>query len=251
MSRTVVISQPMLFPWVGLFEQLRLADVLVIYDDVQFSKGGFMNRVQIKTRHGMRWMTVPVQGPFGQRINQVRTGTDDWRGQHQRALAEAYAEAPHRDEMLAMVSDCYASTTDALEPILVDGMQRVLAHFDLQVEMVRSSSMGIGGSGSQRVLDIVAHLGGDTYVTGHGARHYLRHGDFEEQGIQVEYLAYKKRPYPQLHGTFTPYVSVLDLVANRGPQGRDLLCSGTVPWREFLSTQGGQRPQPAPGKQHA
>ena len=55
----VVISQPMLFPWVGLFEQIRAADVYVHYDDVQFSKGSFTNRVQIKTARGPRWLTVP------------------------------------------------------------------------------------------------------------------------------------------------------------------------------------------------
>ena len=46
---TVVISQPMFFPWVGMFEQIALADVYVHYDDVQFSKGSFTNRVQLKT----------------------------------------------------------------------------------------------------------------------------------------------------------------------------------------------------------
>ena len=34
----VVISQPMLFPWVGMLEQVRLADSYVHYSDVQFSK---------------------------------------------------------------------------------------------------------------------------------------------------------------------------------------------------------------------
>ena len=53
----VVISQSMLFPWVGLLEQMRLADVFVHYDDVQFSKGSFVNRVQVKTPDGVRWMT--------------------------------------------------------------------------------------------------------------------------------------------------------------------------------------------------
>ena len=51
---TVVISQPMLFPWVGMFEQVALADVFVHYDDVQFSKGSFTNRVQLKTARRVR-----------------------------------------------------------------------------------------------------------------------------------------------------------------------------------------------------
>ena len=44
----VVITQPMLFPWPGFFEQLCLADVYIYLDDVQFSKGSFTNRVQIE-----------------------------------------------------------------------------------------------------------------------------------------------------------------------------------------------------------
>jgi hypothetical protein len=40
---TVVISQPMFFPWVGMLEQLKLADTYVHYDDVQFEKGSFSN----------------------------------------------------------------------------------------------------------------------------------------------------------------------------------------------------------------
>ena len=33
MSRVVVISQPMFLPWIGLFEQVKVADHFVHYDD--------------------------------------------------------------------------------------------------------------------------------------------------------------------------------------------------------------------------
>ena len=54
MARTLVVSQPMFLPWVGLFEQVRLADVFIHYDDVQLPQGGnFMSRVQLKTASGV------------------------------------------------------------------------------------------------------------------------------------------------------------------------------------------------------
>ena len=57
----VVISQSMYFPWVGMLEQIRLADVFIHYDDVQFSKGSFSNRVQVKQPDGTSaWMTIPL-----------------------------------------------------------------------------------------------------------------------------------------------------------------------------------------------
>ena len=40
---------------------IKLADIIVHYDDVQFSKGSFTNRVQIKTKDGFKWMTVPLE----------------------------------------------------------------------------------------------------------------------------------------------------------------------------------------------
>ena len=56
----LVISQSMYFPWVGMLEQIRLADVFMHYDDVQLARG-FYNRVQVKTAQGARWLTVPLR----------------------------------------------------------------------------------------------------------------------------------------------------------------------------------------------
>ncbi|SVE18770.1 uncharacterized protein METZ01_LOCUS471624, partial [marine metagenome] len=79
----VVISQPMYFPWVGMLEQMRLADVFVYLDDAQFSKGGFFNRVQVKTEQGTPWLTVPLaENKLGQALNQSRLATHDWHRKH-------------------------------------------------------------------------------------------------------------------------------------------------------------------------
>ena len=97
-----------------------------------------------------------------------------------------------------------------------------------------ASHLPIGGKGSQRVLDIVKSYDGDVYITGHGALRYLDHELFESQGVRVEYIDYQKHPFRQLHGMFTPYVSALDLIANEGPEGRRVISSGTVYWKDFI-----------------
>ena len=58
---SVVITQPMYFPWIGMLEQMRLADHFVSYAGAAFSKGGFTNRVQVKTANGVHWLTVPLR----------------------------------------------------------------------------------------------------------------------------------------------------------------------------------------------
>src|ERR1700677_4688611 len=93
---TVVISQPMFFPWPGFLEQVACADVLVHYDDVQFSKGSFTNRVQVKTAQGVKWMTVPLQDlRLGDSIMETHVKpTCDWGPRHLALLSQAYKSAP-------------------------------------------------------------------------------------------------------------------------------------------------------------
>jgi hypothetical protein len=95
-------------------------------------------------------------------------------------------------------------------------------------------ALDIGGSSSQRVLDVVLHVGAREYITGHGAARYLDHSMFDRAGVQVRYMRYRRQAYPQLHGEFTPYVSGLDLVANCGREGGRFICSDTIPWEQYL-----------------
>jgi hypothetical protein len=233
----IVISQPMFFPWVGLLEQVSLADVWVHYDDVQFSKGSFTNRVQVKAPEGTRWLTVPLEGQkLGDRIDEVATSSDPFRARHLAMLATLYRDAPFKRDMLALVEEVYAEDTTSLADIAIKSFDVLVRYFELGAHPTcRSSGLDVPGSSSERVLDLVTRLGGTEYITGHGAKNYLDHDAFEERGVSVSYMLYGRRPYPQLHGEFTPFVSALDLVANRGRDGREVMTSRTMPWREFLA----------------
>ena len=236
--KTVVISQPLYFPWVGMLEQMRLADVYVHYDDVQFSKGSFINRVQVKTAQGSHWLTVPLADVhLGQLIKDVRVADDHgWRKKHLATLAQAYARAPFAKDMLAMVDGVLHSGATTLCEVSIASMVALRDYFGLErpVEFHFASQLGIGGNNSPRVLEIVRHFGGTRYVTGHGARDYLDHEAFDAAGVRVEYLDYRKTPYPQQHGEFTPFVTALDLVANCGREGREGIASGAVYWKDFV-----------------
>lgn len=234
----VAISQPMLFPWVGLLEQMRAADAYVRYPDVQFSKGSFVNRVQIKTALGVKWLTVPLHElRHGQRINEVKIDyRRNWRRSHLDMLRQAYARAPHANDMLELVESTYAEHHETIASLATASELALHRHLGINGpgEFLSSEDLRIEGSGSQRVHAIVLALGGDTYLTGHGASRYLDHDLFEDSGIRVEYMDYAMKPYPQLHGMFTPFVSALDLVANVGTRGIDLIQPRTKYWKDFL-----------------
>lgn len=235
----VVISQSMLFPWVGLLEQIRLADIFVHYDDVPYSKGSFVNRVQVKTSQGSRWMTVPLCNVhLGQRISEVQTKPIvEWRDQHIALLRASFEGAPFAKDAIRIAEDIYSGAYSCIGDLSRASLNALTKYFELDVStrFIDVQKMDIPGYGSDRVLAVVKHLAGTHYITGHGAARYLDHEAFALENIQVEYVDYLRLPYPQSHGEFNPHVTGLDLVAHCGHAGIRNICSNTKPWREFLN----------------
>jgi WbqC-like protein family len=235
---TIVISQPLLFPWPGFFELLSQADIFVHLDDVQFSRGSFTNRIQIKHPSGMKWMTVPLVGKGKGRsiIDLEATGTD-WKGRHRALILQALRGAPHINVAIQLFDRVYSH--EPLVSLLISSVEESAKAIGLErpVRWLRSSRMGIVETSWRRVLAIVRSLGGNRYVTAHGGAQYLDHETFEQTGVMVEYVDYSMTPYPQLHGPFLPHVTVLDLIANLGPSAHTALRSNTVSWRDFISHQ--------------
>ncbi len=234
-----VISQSMLFPWVGMLEQIRLANTFVHYDDLQFSKCSFTNRVQVKTANGVRWMTVPLNSfKLGQAINEVTIkSVVSWKDRHLELLKQSFAGAPHSNDAISIAEGVYSQEYSDLGALARRSMLALAEYYGLleDTKFVDIIDLKISGSGSQRVFDVVTAVGGSGYLTGHGARNYLDHTQFENGGIRVSYIDYLCLPYPQLHGRFTPYVSGLDLVANCGLNGIEFICSRPKHWKEYLN----------------
>jgi hypothetical protein len=229
----------MYFGWVGILEQVGLSDVFVYYDDVQFSKGSFSNRVQVKTDDGMHWMTVPLKNhKLGQLINEVKIDYSvDWQRSHRDLLKQAYAKSEYRDEMLDLVDEVFSEKYANLAELSKASMMSLIRYFGLNDgrTFIDSPDLGVTGFGTQRVLDICVQLKAMIYITGHGARKYLDHEAFDLQHIDVHYIGYGLAPYRQLHGLFTPYVTALDLVANCGEDGVNHIAGKQIPWREFVT----------------
>ena len=231
----VVFSQPMYLPWQGLFDQLRHADIFIHYDDAQFTKGGFLNRVQMKTPDGFSWLTVPAIYHSGETMLQTTLdATKHWQEKHISTLRQSLAGLPHTEEVLTALTPTIFASYDSLAALNIALFEQLSGMMGFTPRFLRSSEMGITAHASEKVQQVVSAVGGTTYITGHGAKNYLDHELLERHGIATEYIDYALPEYPQKFGAFNPYVTVLTLLASVGPKhARDYLTSPTIPWRAF------------------
>lgn len=237
MGKKIVVLQPMYLPWSGVFEQIRLCDIFVHFDDVLMPQGrSFINRIQVKCPQGQKWLTVPiVHSTRHGLIKDVRVAEYlGWREKHFETFRHFLSKAPFYTTAAELLQEIYSYKTDNLSSFNINAIEIISSYLGFKRQFLRSSELQTNGSSSVKLLNIVKKLGGDVYITGHGAKNYLDHDLFEKEGIEVRYMDYKILPYPQFYGEFTPYVSIIDMIAHNGAESVKFLNSQTVNWKNFI-----------------
>jgi hypothetical protein len=213
-----VILQPSYMPWRGFFHQIWKSDVFVFLDDVQYDKHGWRNRNRIKGPGGSQWLTIPVskRGVVSESIpiKDVEICWDrPWSDKHRESIRQAYARAPYLDAYYPTLAEFYTRRDERLADFTIDltvALAKLLGVGDRS--FVRSSSLGAGGSKTDRLVEILTAVGATHYISGPSARAYIEEEKLAAAGITLEFMEYDYPEYPQLHPPFDPRVSVVDLL---------------------------------------
>ena len=84
-------------------------------------------------------------------------------------------------------------------------------------------------------------LGAQIYVFGEQGRGYADVDSFMRAGVVPYFQSYNHPVYPQQHGDFEPFMSVVDLLFNCGSESRDILLSGNITQSELRQDADRQR----------
>ena len=224
---TLVVLQPGYLPWLGFFDQMRRSDVFVYYDDVQFDKHGWRNRNRVKAPDGApHWLTVPVlhSGRNWPAILEVEIDNrTPWARKHVGTLRQFYGKAPHLDRYLPALEELLERRWTLLVDLDLAVTGLICGWLGLMRPTFRASAVGVGGKQSERLLALCQHVGARRYLSGDAAKDYLDTELFARHGIEVEWQDYLHPVYPQQHGAFVPYLSIVDLLFNCGEESTSIL----------------------------
>ena len=215
----VGVIQSNYLPWRGYFEFIAQVDLFVFYDDVEFSKGSWRNRNKLKTKEGVKWMTVPVHRDGSDNtVLQTRINDDtDWRKKHLDLFTENYRRAGFFDEAFELLQNLLAARDATISALNTRTIGQLCDYLGIATPLAYDSEHEPEGKGTARLIDLLMKLGATTYLSGPSGRNYLDEGEFRRRGIALEYKTYDLAPYPQLWGEFVSEVSIVDLIANCGP----------------------------------
>lgn len=223
-SMRVAVHQPNFIPWCGYFAKMRSADLFILQDDVQFSRGGYVNRAQVITTKGPNWLTIPVpKGSTGLLINELQFGDQQWSRVHLKSLKMSYGKTPFFAETMALIEPLFESPGESVAAFNMKVIRAIAAHLDIRCEFRVSSDLKPEGKADDRLVDLMRLVKGKTYVSGAGGQNYQEEGKFAAAGFDLDVRTYKPIPYDQGRPEFTPGLSILDAIFQLGRKAQDLL----------------------------
>ena len=223
----VTVHQPNYLPYLGFFQKMSRADILVIYDTALYSNQlGYHNRNQIKTPLGAQWITVPVQHASLHEIREVQIAGTDWARQHRKMLDANYGRAPfydsHSKELHAVLKKPWRALADLNESLI----QLVAGWLSIGTKTVRASALPPPQTAdpTEKLIHFVRSLDADTFLSGEGGHGYLDERKFTD--IRLEYDQFRATAYPQMFGPFIPNLSAIDAIFNCGETAKAQFKSG-------------------------
>ena len=225
----ISINQPAYLPWLGYFDRIARSDLHVVLDDVpieQRTRTAFTNRNRIRSEAGWSWLTVPLKtAGLGQpHICEVEIDNAlPWAMKHRRSIEHRYARCRHVEACRPLLALSYDKPWRRLNDLLNHQTAWLLDALALRTPLVYASETTVPGAKSERILNICRHHGATVYLSGALGRGYLDAAAFDQAGIEIRYHDYRHPVYPQLHPGFEPFMSVIDLLYNCGPDSLAIL----------------------------
>ena len=227
--KKIAIVQSNYIPWKGYFDLINMVDEFVIYDDMQYTRRDWRNRNKVKSPHGVKWLSIPVEvkGRYDQRINETIVSDADWSKKHWQTLVQYYSKTPFFKDYKNIFEEFYLESNERfLSKINLSLISIVCEILGITTSIRSSSEFTLDEGQTEKLLGICIQSEADVYVSGPAAKDYFDKELFEKKGIAVDWINYSGyKEYRQLNPPFDHSVTILDLLFNEGENANKFMKS--------------------------
>lgn len=211
------IMQPYFMPYIGYWQLMNAVDQYVVYDDVNFIKGGWINRNRILLNGEAKYFNIQMAGgasPF-KHINEIGVSNNPVViNKNIRILEAAYKKAPCFSQVMPVMERILLHSADNLALFIKYSFEEVNQYLGITTQLILSSDLQKDNElhGQDKVIAICQLLGADEYYNAIGGQKLYSYQEFRKSGILLKFLNTGDISYRQFNDKFIPNLSMIDMM---------------------------------------
>ncbi len=217
----VAVMQPYFFPYIGYFQLINSVDLFVSFDDVNFIKKGWIHRNRILLNGVDHQISLPIQ-----KMSQNKKINESFifeAKKEKKALVnliiDAYKKkAPYFDENFEVIRDLILSDEENIAIYNTSNLKNLSRYLGIATKFVYSSEVAqdVALTGQDKIINLVKHFKGDTYVNASGGKDLYDKGMFSAANIDLRFVPSRPLCYSQGASEFVSNLSVIDVLMYAG-----------------------------------
>jgi hypothetical protein len=217
MNKKIAIMQPYFFPYIGYFQLINSVDEFIIYDNIQYTKKGWINRNRILCNESDKFITLPLKKDSDFKDVFERKLSDTWiddRNKILNLIKTSYRKAPFFNDVFEIVQKCLLYDNQNLFNFIFNSIKIINEYLEIKTKMILSSSVNIDHSlkSKHKVIAICKEMNATTYINAIGGVDLYDKDEFLENKIFLNFIKSNSLNYKQFDNEFIPWLSIIDVM---------------------------------------
>lgn len=212
----VGVMQPYYFPYIGYWQLINAVDRYVIYDDVNYIKGGWINRNNILVNGRSKYINLQLyRASPNKLISEISLlGDKIYNSKLLKTLDQSYSKAPYYEETIPLIKSIISHDESNLAKYLTKSIKMICEHLGIETEILLSSEIKKNNKlqGQDKITNICEVLNSNVYVNAIGGQALYSKEDFKAKGLQLRFLKSNEIRYKQFGDEFIPNLSIIDVM---------------------------------------
>lgn len=213
----VAIMQPYFLPYIGYWQLINAVDKFVVYDNIQYTKKGWVNRNRFLQNGKDKLFSLPLKSDsyyLDIKDRFLSEKIEDEQGKLLRKFNSSYRTAPFFKDVMPIIIDCIFFEKKNLFAYVYNSIIRVCKFLNINTKIIVSSQLHVNHQlkGHNRVIDICKAINAHEYINPVGGMDLYSKEVFKQNGIKLSFIKPKLIEYKQTGIVFIPWLSIVDVM---------------------------------------
>lgn len=219
----LAIHQPNYFPWLGYLDKMAKADEYIVLDEVQLTdRSGMMRNQFLENNSSSHILSLSLKkkGYREKKTNEIELDNfKEVQRKHKIFFQMNYGKSKGYSEVWPYICNIFEKDYTHLIDIDMDTMIALRKLYNINTKIMLQSQLDYNKSAKKNdlMLTLCKTANASVYLSGQGAKAYMRDEEFQNEGIRVIYQTFNHPIYNQPYAPeFVTGLSSIDMMMQLG-----------------------------------